>query len=141
MITLWEGLKKYINDMYFKNYNHHVFTIYRFTIELERRGFNISGTIGQYINTLTKAGYLKKLDNGLYTISSPIPSTLSLSNARKEAKGEYHDLYDNIDPFSDIYSKLTLRNKKNNLKRKAKKLKENNFLRCGDFLSEKDFEI
>lgn len=122
MLTLWQAIINFINSVYITNINNHQFTRRGLMAELETRGFRINhsgyGSMDQYRNILTKAGYIKMLGNGLYEIFNIIPSDLSIKDAR-------NSIPQVDDPF--VYP--------------APIIEELEKLKPKGFLSKRDFEI
>lgn len=125
MLNLWQAIITYINNVYTNqyNFNNHMFTRRELIENLRGKGFHVKtfgyGSMDQYRNILTKAGYIKKLGNGVYEVFKLIPFNITITEVRKQADGVYNP---NYDPF--IYP--------------APILKE---LKPKGFLSKKDFEI
>jgi len=129
--TLWKTIKIFINDIYEgRALDNHIFTRQYMITYLEHRGFRIiTGTYGsmdQYRNILSKAGYIKTIGRGIYEIFKLIPDDLSILDARNESDkfSMFGSVLFGLTTASSYSSSLTLS------KHKPK-----------DFLSKKDFQI
>lgn len=128
--NLWQTIKNFINSIYkYNTHNNYIFTRSELISHLKDREFTVSrscyGSMDQYRNILSKAGYIKTIGRGIYEIFKLIPDDLSILDARNES--------DKFSMFGSLFGLTTASSSSSSLTLSKHKPK--------DFLSKKDFQI